>query len=266
MAEQKITIVSVEKAEFNGKEYRKITDADGKTWNLKEKFKGLWQDLKPGTVLNAEIGIYLTKPYIKECSVEEWGEEIDNPPQPPAASSVPSIASKPPVAYPIAKQDNRESFKADPAKLDTTMRDTVFMKVSDLAIADKIKVIEIPFYYEQFLSLLRGGTCVLSMKEVKDVSESSKPAIATAVVKEVEADRAKSGETEGSSGTDNDKIEQRIQERIAFVERLKEHNWEVGKAVFTLNKTKKYNLSTIDNIPDYDVAYKELKALEKWEK
>jgi len=262
MAEQKIIIVSVEKAEFNGKEYRKITDADGKTWNLKEKFSALWGDLRPGTVLDAEIGIYMTKPYIKECSVETFGAS-----EPRVASSVPPVASKPPVANPTAKQDNRESFKADPAKLDTTMRDTALMQAVGLVVAGKIHVLEIPFYADQFYSWLKGGTCVLSNKEVKkDVSESSEPAIPTTIVVKVEADRSENRRTEESPGTDMDKNEQRKQERIAFVERLKEHNWEVGKAVFTLNKTKKYQLKSIDNIPDYDVAYKELKDLEKWEK
>ncbi len=254
MAAQKITIISVEKADYQGKEYRKITDADGKTWNLKEKFSAIWKDLKPGTVLNAEIGIYMTKPYIKECTIESVG--TGNPlPEP----------EKPSESHPS------EKYKADPAKLDTTMRDTALMQAVQYTSHNYTTTVafsEIESSYDAFLAMLKGDKLarVESMKEVKDVSEPSKPASTTAVVAKVEADRMENRGTEESPGTDSNKNEQRKQERIAFVERLKEHNWSVGKAVFTLNKTTKYNIGSIDDIPDYDVAYKVLKDLEKWEK
>ncbi len=255
MAEQKITIVSVEEAEYNGKEYRKITDADGKTWNLREKFKDLWGDLRPGTVLNAEIGIYMTKPFIKECSVESWGMETA-PTQQQAGTKPSPQPSMPVESHP---SENREAFRADPAKLDTTMRDTALMQATSLAVAGKINVLEIPFYADQFYSWLKGGTCTLSMKEVKkDVSKPSEPAD---TIPPVEEDK-EGGQKD--SGTDKD--EERTLIRDAFVERLKEHGWSVGKAVFTLNKTKKYNIGSINDIPDFDQAYRELATIEKWVK
>ncbi len=264
MAEQKIIrtqIIGVKDVGQNSYGDLTFTDEAGGEYKVSAKRKQYFEKvIVPGKAVQLNYAMSsFGKEYIY-TAVPAKGDTIPASPQPPVASSVPPIASKPPVV------DSGAKYKADPAKMDTTMRDTALMQATDLAVAGKITVLEIPFYANQFYSWLKGGTCLLSMKEVKNVSEPSKPAITTAVVAKVEADKMENRGTEESPGTDNDKIEQRKQERIAFVERLKEHKWDVGKAVFTLNKTKKYNLSSIDNIPDYDVAYKVLKDLEKWEK
>ncbi len=152
--------------------------------SLSEKFSAIWKDLKPGTVLNAEIGIYMTKPYIKECTIESVG--TGNPlPEP----------EKPSESHPS------EKYKADPAKLDTTMRDTALMQAVQYTSHNYTTTVafsEIESSYDAFLAMLKGDKLarVESMKEVKDVSEPSKPASTTAVVAKVEADRMENRGTE----------------------------------------------------------------------
>jgi hypothetical protein len=69
------------------------------------------------------------------------------------------------------------------------------------------------------------------------------------------------GTGSGKNETDRELI------KSAFIENLKEHNKYPGWAVATLNHlpSGKYKLESIDDINDFDEAYKDLKVKEKWE-
>jgi len=272
MAEQTIIrtqIIGVKDVGQNSYGDLTFTDEVGAEYKVSAKRKQYFEKvIIPGRAVLLHYAMSsFGKEYIYKAATV-GGDAIPAPSQPPAASSVSPLPVKPPVANPS------EKYKADPARPTrqygkspeevVSIEHQVAIKEIGELIRSKIIPVISPLGVRYFEWLAEQVN--VNLKGEPNVSESSEPAIPTTVVAKVEADKMENRGTEESPGTDSNKNEQRKQERNALVERLNEHNWSVGKAVFTLNKTGKYNLSTIDNISDYDQAYRELAAIEKWEK